>query len=101
MVGLAPDAQLSVTPTLFVGYDTYLAAVAARNPGGGDPLPNALAVVPAEGTTPAEVVTAINAGSDDLDALTREQAADRSPASPRCASRSRSSSCSTAWWCRW
>ena len=79
VVGLAPDAQLSVTPTLFVGYDTYLAAVAARNPGGGDPLPNALAVVPAEGTTPAEVVTAINAGSDDIDALTREQAADRSP----------------------
>ena len=29
VVGLAPDAQLSVTPTLFVGYDTYLAAVAA------------------------------------------------------------------------
>ena len=79
VVGLAPDAQLSVTPTLFVGYDTYLAAVAARNPGGGDPLPNALAVVPAEGTTPAEMATAINAGSDDLDALTREQAADRSP----------------------
>ena len=38
-----------------------------------------LAVVPAEGTTPAEMTTAINAGSDDLGALTREQAADRSP----------------------
>ena len=36
VVGLAPDAQLNVTPTLFVGYDTYLAAVAARNPDGGD-----------------------------------------------------------------
>ena len=41
VVGLAPDAQLSVTPTLFVGYGTYLAAVAARNPGGGDPLEHA------------------------------------------------------------
>jgi putative ABC transport system permease protein len=79
VVGLAPDAQLSVTPTLFVGYDTYVAAVAARNPGGGEPLPNALAVVPTEGTAPAEAAAAINAGSDDLDALTREQAADRSP----------------------
>jgi putative ABC transport system permease protein len=79
VVGLAPDAQLSVTPTLFVGYDTYLAAVAARNPGGGNPLPNALAVVPAESTTPAELAAAINAGSDDLDALTRQQAADESP----------------------
>ncbi len=79
VVGLAPDAQLSVTPTLFVGYDTYLAAVAARNPGSGDPLPNALAVVPTEGTAPAALATAINAGSDDLDALTRQQAAEKSP----------------------
>ena len=79
VVGLAPDAQLSVGPTLFVGYDTYLAAVAARNPGGGAPLPNALAVVPADGTTPAELVAAINAGSADIDALTRAEAADRSP----------------------
>lgn len=79
VVGLAPDAQLSVTPTLFVGFDTYLAAVAARNPSGGDPFPNALGVVPAEGATPAGVAAAINAGSEDLDALTREQAADRSP----------------------
>ena len=35
--------------------------------------------MPAEGTTPAEIATAINAGSDDLDALTRQQAADQSP----------------------
>lgn len=79
VVGLAPDAQLSVTPTLFVGYDTYLAAVAARNPGGGSPLPNALGVVPAEGTTPAELTAAINAQSEELDALTRDDAADLSP----------------------
>lgn len=79
VVGLAPDAQLSVTPTLFVGYPTYLAAVTARNPGGGVPLPSALGVVPAEGTTPAELVTTINAAREDIDALTREQAADRSP----------------------
>lgn len=79
VVGLAPDAQLSVGPTLFVGYDTYVAAVGARNPGAGTPLPNALGLVPVEGTTPAELVAAVNAGSEDLDALTRDQAADRSP----------------------
>ena len=79
VVGLAPEAQLSVTPTLFVGYDTYLDAVAARNPDGGAPLPNALAVAPGDGTSPTELVTAINEGSDDIDALTREQAADLSP----------------------
>ncbi|HEY3485237.1 MAG TPA: hypothetical protein VGK49_07625 [Ilumatobacteraceae bacterium] len=79
VVGAAPDAQLSVSPTLFVGYDTYLAAVAARNPGAGDPLPNALGVLPSDDTTPSDLTAAINAGHDDLDALTRDEAADRSP----------------------
>jgi putative ABC transport system permease protein len=79
VVGLAADAQLNVGPTMFVTYDTYLDAIAARNPDAGEPLPNALGVAPADGTTPAEVVTAINAQSDDLDALTRAQAADEAP----------------------
>ena len=46
VVGLAADAQLNVGPTLFVTYDTYVEAVAARNPDAGEPLPNALGVVP-------------------------------------------------------
>ena len=46
VVGLAEDAQLNVGPTLFVTYDGYLAAVAARNPDAGTPLPNALGVAP-------------------------------------------------------
>lgn len=79
VVGLAPDAQLSVTPTLFVAYDTYLEAVAARNPGAGRPLPNALGVVPARGTTADALVDRINDQSQDLDALTRARAADESP----------------------
>jgi putative ABC transport system permease protein len=62
-----------------VDYATYLDAVASRNPGGGVPLANALGVVPADGTTASELVTAINARGEELDALTREQAADRSP----------------------
>jgi putative ABC transport system permease protein len=79
VVGLAEDAQLNVGPTLFVTYDGYLAAVAARNPDAGVPLPNALGVSPAAGTTPAQLVASINATSDDLDALTRAQAADEAP----------------------
>jgi hemin transport system permease protein len=79
VVGLVEDAQLNVGPTLFVTYDGYLAAVAARNPDAGTPLPNALGVAPADGTVPAELVASINAQSDDLDALTRDQAADEAP----------------------
>jgi putative ABC transport system permease protein len=79
VVGLAEDAQLNVGPTMFVTYDGYLAAVAARNPDAGTPLPNALGVAPTDGTTPAEVVASINATSEDLDALTRSRAADEAP----------------------
>jgi putative ABC transport system permease protein len=79
IVGLTEDAQLNVGPTLFVTYDGYVAAVAARNPDAGTPLPNAFGVEPAPGTSAATLVTAIDARSDDLDALTRDQAADDAP----------------------
>ncbi|MEZ5265106.1 MAG: ABC transporter permease [Acidimicrobiales bacterium] len=79
IVGLASDVQLNVTPTLFTSYDTYLAAVASRNPDAGTPLPNVLALQAPEGVPPAEVATAVNALSDELDALTRSQAADETP----------------------
>lgn len=79
IVGLAADAQLSVSATLFVDYDTYLDAVAARSPGGGQPLPNVLGVVPADGVSDAELVEALNARDDRIDALTRDAAADATP----------------------
>ena len=79
VVGLAEDARLNVGPTLFVTYDGYLAAVAASNPDAGAPLPNALGVVPADGAEPAALVASINAQTDDLEALTRAQAADDAP----------------------
>ena len=79
VVGLAADAQLNVGPTLFVTYDTYVDAVAARNPDAGEPLPNALGVVPDASTSLEQLVPSINAESDDLDALTRDQAADEAP----------------------
>jgi putative ABC transport system permease protein len=79
IVGLADDVQLNVGPTLFVLYDTYLSVVAASNPDAGSPLPNALAVVPADGIAPEQLVADINAGSELLDAQTREQAAERTP----------------------
>lgn len=79
VVGLARDVQLNAGPTLFVDYGTYLDAVGAANPDAGEPLPNVLAVAPAPGMTDAELTTRINAVSDDLDALTRSDAADLTP----------------------
>ena len=79
IVGVAEDVQLNVSPTIFTSYDTYVAAVQSRNPDAGTPLPNVLAVSPAEGTTPDQLVTSINDQSLELDALTREDAAADTP----------------------
>ena len=79
IVGVADNAQLNVSPTLFTSYDTYVAAVQSVNPDAGTPLPNILGVVPADGVSPAQAVASINAQSLDLDALTREDAAAQTP----------------------
>ena len=79
VVGLARDVQLNAGPTLFVTYDTYTDAVRSVNPDAGEPLPNVLGVAPTAGVTPEEAVASINALSDDLDALTRNDAADETP----------------------
>ena len=79
IVGLASDVQLNAGPTLFVSYPDYVRLVQAVNPDAGVPLPNVLAAAPDEGVTADELVAAINAQSDDLDALTRSDAADASP----------------------
>ncbi|MFP5489167.1 MAG: ABC transporter permease [Acidimicrobiia bacterium] len=79
IVGLARDTQLNAGPTLFVGYGTYLDTVRAANPDAGEPLPNVLAVASADGVTDAELVERLNAVSGDVDALTRDDAADQTP----------------------
>lgn len=79
VVGTADDVQLSVSPTLFTDFDTYVEAVRATNPDAGDILPNALAVQPAVGVDPATLAERINAVDPDLDAVTRQVAADTSP----------------------
>jgi putative ABC transport system permease protein len=79
VVGLARDIQINATPTLFVDDATYQDAVRARSPEVTVLLPNALAVQPAEGVSPDDVVESINATSLELDALTREDAADEAP----------------------
>jgi putative ABC transport system permease protein len=79
IVGLAQDVQLSAGPTLFVPYETYVAAVQSVNPDAAEPLPNVLGVAPADGATAGDAVAGINAESTDLDALTRDDAADNTP----------------------
>lgn len=79
IVGLARDVQLNASPTLFTPYETYLDVVESANPDAGDPPPNVLTVRPADGVTDDEVVDAINAASLDLDALTRADAAAKTP----------------------
>ena len=79
VVGVARDVQLNVSPTLFVSYETYLDAVTSVNPDAGEPLPNVLGVIPADGFTPEDAVASINGQSLELDALTREDAAAETP----------------------
>lgn len=79
IVGLADDIQLNVAPTLFTSYDTWEEAVVSVNPDAGEPLPNVLAVTPAEGVSADELVDRINDRSLDLDALTRSDAASETP----------------------
>jgi putative ABC transport system permease protein len=79
IVGLARDVQLNAGPSLFVTYPTYVEAIGARNADAGEPLPNVIALRPAEGVTDDELVASVNALSDDLDALTRSDAADNAP----------------------
>jgi putative ABC transport system permease protein len=79
VVGLADDAQIQVTPTLFTPWAGYEQAVKAANPDATAVLPNAIGVRPADGVTDQQLIERINDASDDADALTRQQAADDAP----------------------
>lgn len=79
VVGLVDDAQLQVTPTLFVAWADYEAVALAANPDASTILPSVLGVRPADGVPAADLVERINDASDDADALTRADAADESP----------------------
>ncbi len=79
VVGLAQDAQIQATPTLFAQWPDYVAATRAANPDAATVLPSAIGVRPAQGVTPVELTTRINDASEEADALTRGQAADETP----------------------
>jgi putative ABC transport system permease protein len=79
IVGLAPDASLSVMSTLYVSYPTYQAARLAQNPDAVEIPPSAVAVGVAPGAEPEAVATAVNRAIDGVVALDREAAAEATP----------------------
>lgn len=79
VVGVARDVQLSVEPTLFTDLGTYEAAVRAVNPRAPAVPINALFVRPADGVDAEELTRSINDAAPDVDAVTREVAADTAP----------------------
>ena len=79
VVGLADDVQIQVTPTLYVPWKGYEAAVRAANPDATAVLPNAIGVRPRDGVTADQLVRAVNDADQQADALTRQAAADEAP----------------------
>lgn len=79
VVGLADDAQILVTPTLFVAWSDYVETVRAVNPDAGAVLPSAIGARPEEGLAPAALAGRINRADRDADALTRTEAAEKAP----------------------
>lgn len=79
VVGVVEEGQLQVTPTLFTSWADYEGAARAVNPEAEAILPNVIGLRPAEGTTAAQLVEAVDAASEDAEALTRGQAATETP----------------------
>ena len=79
VVGLARDAQLQVTPTLFGDWRDYAATVKVANPDATTVLPSALGLRPAPGVSAEQLARRVNRASLDADALTRGEAARKSP----------------------
>jgi putative ABC transport system permease protein len=79
VVGLAANAQLLASPTLYGSYDTYTDALRSFNPDVTTPLPSVIGLVPEPGVTPSELALRVNDASPDADALTKAEAADETP----------------------
>ncbi len=79
IVGVGDELSFSVTPTLFVSFDTYAQARTAQNPDASVVPPSAVAVWVDQGADPTTVMAAVDAAVPGVDALTRTQAADEAP----------------------
>jgi putative ABC transport system permease protein len=79
VVGLAAHAQLLVSPTLYGSFDTYSAAIKSFNPDAAKPLPSVIGLEPVSGVTPDQLAQRVDAAVRDADALTRADAAAKTP----------------------
>lgn len=79
VVGTADEIGYQASTTVFTDFTTYEAAVRAANPDARTVLPNAIVVSPARGVTADELAARINRSADDADALTRDDAAAKTP----------------------
>ncbi|MFM7270707.1 MAG: ABC transporter permease [Actinomycetes bacterium] len=79
IVGTADESRFSVLPTVFVPWDTYVAAVRRANPAAPEVRPSAVAVIPERGVSPADLAARINRTVPGVDALTRDEAVADAP----------------------
>ncbi|MDH3704561.1 MAG: ABC transporter permease [Acidimicrobiia bacterium] len=79
IVGLGEDLQWSVSPSLFVSFDTFAAAQLAVNPAAGQVLPSLVAVEPEPDVSLDELSARIEAAVPGTEALTREEAVANNP----------------------
>jgi putative ABC transport system permease protein len=79
VVGLTERSRYSVSPTLWVTFDGYVALREAANPDATAVLPSVMAVVPAAGVSPSVLAERITSQVDGVEALTRDAAVAESP----------------------
>ena len=79
IVGVGDDLRWSVSPTVFVSYETFEAAVRAVQPQSDIVLASLVAAEPAAGVSPSELAERITAAVDRVEALDRDTAVDESP----------------------
>lgn len=79
IVGIARDANYSVTPTMFTTFATYEQARKDANPGTQRVIPSAVAATVGFGVSPATVADRIKRQIDGVEALTRSQAVQEAP----------------------
>lgn len=79
VVGQADGINFSVSPTLFVDFDTYAEAKLTRNPDAAAVLPSVIAVQLADGEDAGRVAARINEAVPGVEALTRQEAVANTP----------------------
>jgi putative ABC transport system permease protein len=79
VVGLADNINYSVSPTMFVSWDTYVDARKIRNPDAVDVFPSVAAVITPPGVSADTMVERIAADVPGVQPLTRDDAVNGSP----------------------